>query len=56
MRKKGFTLLELICAIAIGSILIVLINNIVKTNLSISKKAYEDEIEYKNSKNCILYI
>ena len=56
MRKKGFTLLELICAIAIGSILIVLINNIVKTNLSISKKAYEDEIDYKNSTNCILYI
>ena len=56
MKKRGFTLLELICAIAIASILIFLINNIVKTNLLISKKTYEDEMDYKNSTDCILYI
>lgn len=56
MKKRGFTLLELICAIAIASILIFLINNIVKTNLLISKKTYEYEMDYKNSTDCILYI
>lgn len=56
MRKKGFTLIELICVLAISSILILLIDNIVKTNLSISKKTYEEELSYKNSTNCILYI
>ncbi len=56
MKKRGFTLLELICAIAIASVLIFLINNIVKTNLLISKKTYEDEMDYKNSTDCILYI
>ena len=56
MRKKGFTLIELICVLAISSILILLINNIVKTNLNISKKTYEEELSYKNSTNCLLYI
>ena len=56
MKKKGFTLLELICSIAIASMLILLINNIVKTNFAIGKKAYNDENDYKNSTNCILYI
>lgn len=56
MRKKGFTLIELLCALAISSLLILLINNIVKTNFIISKNTYDEEIDYKNSTNCILYI
>lgn len=56
MKKRGFTLIELLCALAISSLLILLINNIVKTNFLISKKTYNEEIDYKNSTNCILYI
>ena len=56
MTKKGFTLIELLCALAISSLLVILINNIVKTNLMVSKKTYEQELDYKNSTNCILYI
>lgn len=56
MKKRGFTLIELLCALAISSLLVLLINNIVRTNFLISKKTYDEEIDYKNSTNCILYI
>lgn len=56
MKKRGFTLIELLCALAISSLLVLLINNIVRTNFLISKKTYDEEIDYKNSTNCLLYI
>src|SRR5690625_347326 len=56
MRRKAFTLLELICSLAIISILILLINNIVFVNFKISDESYKNEMEFKDSTSCMLYI
>ncbi|MDY3006194.1 prepilin-type N-terminal cleavage/methylation domain-containing protein [Anaerococcus porci] len=56
MKKRGFTLLELILVLFISSILILLINNLIFVNFKLSNRSFHQEMDYKNSTNCMLYI
>lgn len=56
MKRRGFSLLELIISLGIISILILLINNIIFVNFKISDESYKNEMEFKESTSCMLYI
>lgn len=56
MKRNGFSLLELIICLGIISILILLINNIILVNFKISDESYKNEMEFKESTSCMLYI
>lgn len=56
MKRNGFSLLELIICLGIISILIFLINNIILVNFKISDESYKNEMEFKESTSCMLYI
>ncbi|MCI7239045.1 MAG: prepilin-type N-terminal cleavage/methylation domain-containing protein [Anaerococcus sp.] len=56
MKKKGFTLIELVVAIAISSILIAAIGLVLSTNIGISNQAYLSEKSYKQAAYAMTYI
>lgn len=56
MRKKGFTLIELILSLAIASVIILVISTIISVNSKVLKDTYDNEIGYKESSINILYI
>lgn len=56
MRKKGFTLVELLASIAIISLLIVVTSAIFSINIKASKNAYENEVNYKETVVAMMYI
>lgn len=56
MKKRAFSLLELIVVLFISSILILIINNLVFFNFKVSEESFKQEMDYKNSTNCMLYI
>ena len=56
MKKKAFTLVELIISMAIISIIIILVNSIIKLNFNIATKSYKDDKDYKDINYAILYI
>lgn len=56
MKKPAFTLIELIVALAIVSLLVAAISMILSLNLSFTNKAYLDEKSYKQASHAALYI
>lgn len=56
MKRKAFSLLELILSLAIISIIILLINNIIFVNFKLSDESFKNEMEFKESTSCMLYI
>ena len=56
MKKRGFTLIELILSLAIASIIILVISTIISVNSKVLKDTYDNEIGYKESSINILYI
>lgn len=56
MKKRGFTLIELILSLAIASVIILVISTIVSVNSKALKATYDNEIGYKESSINILYI
>ena len=56
MKKRGFTLIELIVTIAIISLLSIVLTSIFSLNLAQTNKAYIDEKDYKQSLNASMYI
>lgn len=56
MKKKGFTLIELIVSIAIVSILALLISSILSVNFSASNKLYNSDKSHKHAINAMLFI
>lgn len=56
MKKPAFTLIELIVALAIVSLLVAAISMILSLNLSLTNKAYLDEKSYKQASHAALYI
>ena len=56
MKKRGFTLIELILSLAIASIIILVISTIISVNSKVLKATYDNEIGYKESSINILYI
>lgn len=56
MKRPAFTLIELIVALAIASLLVAAISMILSLNLSLTNKAYLDEKAYKHASHAALYI
>lgn len=56
MKRPAFTLIELIVALAIASLLVAAISMILSLNLSLTNKAYLDEKSYKQASHAALYI
>lgn len=56
MKKKAFTLIELIVSLAIVSVLVLLINAMMTLNFKSSSKVYQDDFSYKEAMNAVLLI
>ena len=56
MKKRGFTLLELLLVLFISSILILLVTNLIFVNFKVSNRSFNQEMDFKDSTNCMLYI
>ena len=56
MRKKGFTLIEVLASLAIASILLVSIYTIFGTNLKVIRKSYENELSYREATVGFTYV
>lgn len=56
MKKKGFTLIELIVCLAIVSILVLAVGSVLSINLNILNSSYSAEKEYKQANTAILYV
>lgn len=56
MKKRGFTLIELIASLAIISLLVLVGSQILSLSLDVSRKSYEDELAYKEATYGMLYI
>ena len=56
MKKKAFSLIELIISLAIISFLILVLSNIFSLNINILNRSYKEENEYKEAYTAIAYI
>lgn len=56
MKKKGFTLIELIVCLAIFSILVLAVGSVLSINLNILNSSYSAEKEYKQANTAMLYV
>lgn len=56
MKRRGFTLIELVVSLAIASLLVAVISMIFSLNLNFTNKAYLDEKSYKQASQAALYI
>lgn len=56
MKKKAFTLLELIISLAIVSIIVLIISSMLGLNFKVSSKIYKSDHAYKEATNSMLYI
>lgn len=56
MKKKAFSLIELIVSLAIISFLILVLSNIFSLNINILNKSYQEENEYKEAYTAMAYM
>ena len=56
MKKKAFSLIELIISLAIISFLILVLSNIFSLNINILNKSYQEENEYKEAYTAVAYM
>lgn len=56
MKKKAFSLIELIISLAIISFLILVLSNIFSLNINILNKSYQEENEYKEAYTAMAYM
>lgn len=56
MKKKAFSLIELLVSLAIISFLILVLSNIFSLNINILNKSYKEENEYKEAYTAMAYI
>lgn len=56
MKKRGFTLLELILSLAIASILILTLSLVLGSSLKINKQLFANELTYKDSIQAMAYM
>ena len=56
MKKKAFSLIELIVSLAIISFLILVLSNIFSLNINILNKSYKEENEYKEAYTAMAYM
>ncbi|WP_099320354.1 prepilin-type N-terminal cleavage/methylation domain-containing protein [Anaerococcus sp. Marseille-P3625] len=56
MKKNGFTLIELLASLAIVSIIAIVITSIFSISFKSIDNSFEEEITYKESTFCMLYI
>ena len=56
MKKKAFSLIELIISLAIISFLILVLSNIFSLNINILNKSYKEEDEYKEAYTAMAYM
>ena len=56
MKKRGFTLIELLASLAIISVLILVASSIFSISINLTKKSYEDELDYKEYSYACLFV
>ena len=56
MKKRGFTLIELMASLAIISVLILVVSSLFSISINLSQKSYEDELDYKEYSYACLYV
>lgn len=56
MKKRGFTLIELLASLAIISVLILAASQIFSISINLTKKSYEDELDFKEYSYACLFV
>ena len=56
MKKRGFTLIELLASLAIISVLILATYQIFSISINLTKKSYEDELNFKEYSYACLFV
>lgn len=56
IKKKAFTLLELIVSLAIISVLVLIISSMISLNFKVSSRIFKEDRSYKEACNAMLYV
>ncbi len=56
MKKRGFTLIEILASLAIISVLILVVSSIFSISINLTQKSYEDELDYKEYSYACLFV
>ena len=56
MKKRGFTLIELLASLAIISVLVLAASQIFSISINLTKKSYENELDFKEYSYACLFV